>query len=643
MKHLFFLTLFFLSLSAQTKYNALQYETSPYLQAHKTNPVDWMPWGEKAFERAKKEHKAIFLSIGYSTCHWCHVMEEESFSNAEIAKLFNKYFICIKVDREEMPDIDAYYQNVFLKMHHRSGGWPLSIFMTPEKKVFYSAGYLPATKKSYSEGLVKLLPRLGKLYLSGSHEYKALLSQAQADIKAPVVYKKQQSTKINLKLLKNSLLQEYDDIYGGFGNGRKFPEVSKLTLMLDVALLSGDKELKGNLFDTLDTMALRGLYDQVEGGFFRYCVDAAWEIPHFEKMLYTQAELIPLYTRAYMLTKKKLYRDVVVETIAMLEKHYKKDNLYYSASDADSGEEGAYFLYSKSEIARTPLKFVENFKGKMHINLYDDKRPKDFSKIQKTLQKFREKRNYPFIDKKINTAWNAMMIEALYSASLIDEKYAKMADATLQALENLLYKNHTLYHQTLLGIAPKQEALLEDYSFLIGALLAAYEVEYDDTKLGFAEYLLQSSKALFYKDGVWYLSQNRLGIKAGLIDKYYISPLAKMLQNIEKIAVLKESLRYEEFSSSLLKRLEPELAEKLADTPALATAYLMQKKQIVLLKSNKHNLEKNRAEIESIEYPFVLREAKGFDDYLACTLRQCFSKEKNLRDVVQAIEEKKSH
>ncbi len=640
MKSCFLLFFLLFSLHAQKKLNDLQYETSPYLQAHKTNPVEWMPWGEKAFTKAKREHKAIFLSIGYSTCHWCHVMEKESFSNKEIAKLFNKYFVAIKVDREELPDIDAYYQNVFLKMHHRSCGWPLSLFMSPEKKVFYSAGYLPATKKSYSEGLETLLPRLGKLYKSNSKEYKTLKKKTELLINAPAVYTKQKSGKISLQTLKNSLLKEYDDIYGGFGNSKKFPEVSKLTLMLNVALLSRDKELENSVYETLDTMALRGLYDQVEGGFFRYSVDAAWEIPHFEKMLYTQAELIPLYTRAYLLTKKELYKNVVVETIAMLERHYKKKNLYYSASDADSGEEGAYFLYSKQEIAKTSLEFVDNFEGKMHINIYNDKRPKDFTKIQKTLQKFRNKRAYPFIDKKINTAWNSMMIEALYSASVIDGNYAKQAEKTLQALTNLMYNNHTLYHQTILGAKPRQEALLEDYSFLIGALLEGYEVDYDTQKLAFAEYLLQKAKTLFYKDGVWYLSQSKLGIKAGLIDKYYISPLAKMLQNIVKLAILKESFRYEKLANSILISLEPQLQEKLALTPALATSYLMQKKQIVLLKSNRKNLEKNRVKIESIKYPFVLREVKNFDDYLACTLRQCFAKNEYLAQVLHAIEKK---
>ena len=640
MKLLFLLLFFFFSFPLQAKYNDLQYETSPYLQAHKTNPVDWMPWSKKAFAKAKKEHKAIFLSIGYSTCHWCHVMEKESFSNKDLAKLFNRYFVAIKVDREEMPDIDTYYQNIFLKMHHRSGGWPLSIFMSPEKKVFYSAGYLPATKKSYSEGLETLLPYLGKSYATDSNNYKRLIKKAQELINAPVVYEKQKSGPLSKKALKKSLLDEYDDIYGGFGNGRKFPEVSKLTLMLDVALLSRDTELQNDVYDTLDSMALRGLYDQVEGGFFRYSVDAAWEIPHFEKMLYTQAELIPLYTRAYLLTKKQLYKDVVVETIGMLEKHYKKNDLYYSASDADSGEEGAYFLYSKHEIAQTSLKFVDNFEGKMHINIYADKRPKEFKKIQKTLQKFREKRDFPFIDKKINTAWNSMMIEALYTASVIDVKYAKEAEKTLLSLENLMYHDHTLYHQTILGVKPRQKALLEDYSFLIGALLEGYEVDYDAQKLSFAEYLLQQAKALFYKDGVWYLSQNKLDIKAGLIDKYYISPLAKMLQNIVKLATLKESFRYEKLANKILKTLEPQLQEKLALTPALATAYLMQKNQMVLLKSDRKNLEKNRVEIENIKYPFVLREVKKIDDYLACTLRQCFSKDKNLKVVIKAIEKK---
>ena len=631
-----------ISLNAKEFLNDLQYETSPYLQAHKTNPVNWMPWSPKAFSKAKRENKPIFLSLGYSTCHWCHVMEEESFTDEALAKLFNKYFICIKVDREEMPQLDALYQEVYLKMNHHTGGWPLSIFMTPEKKVFYAGTYIPATKHSYSEGLNTLVPRLGKMYKKNDLVFQKKLQTIQTLLHKPVVYAKAKTSAVSVETLSNSLKEDFDEIYSGFGRGRKFPEASKLSLMMDLADISGDEELSEYSYEMLDTMALRGLYDQVEGGFFRYTVDAAWEIPHFEKMLYNQAELIPLYVRAYLQTGKKLYRDVVVETIAMLDKRYVKDNLYYGASDADTNkEEGAYFVFSKEEIAKTSLEYTENFEGKMHINFYEDSRPKDLKKTRKKLLKIRSSREYPFIDKKINTAWNALMIEALYSASYIDEKYAKKADKTLEALTKLMFKDYELYHQTLLPNEPKQKGLLEDYSFFIGALIASYEVQYDTTKLDFAEYLLNHANELFYKKGIWYLSDDDLDIKAGLIDKYYTSPLSKMVQNIVKLASLKASFRYEKLAISTLDGQKELLKHKLSAVPALAQAYLMQTLKITTLKSKKENLLANRVEIKKIKYPYVLSKKEKYEDYLACTLRLCYAKDKELKRVIERIEKEK--
>ncbi|MDF1879015.1 thioredoxin domain-containing protein [Sulfurimonas sp. SAG-AH-194-C20] len=642
MKNILLLTLFIITLHSKEFTNALQFETSPYLLAHKHNPIDWMPWGEKAFLKAKKEHKAIFLSLGYSTCHWCHVMEEESFSDKKLAKIFNKYFVSIKVDREEMPHLDALYQEVYLKMKHHSGGWPLSMFMTPQKKVFYAGTYIPAHKQSYSEGLDTLISRLGKKYQKNDAKFQNELEELQNIINAKTVYETAENTDISVKTLSESLKENFDEIYSGFGSGRKFPEAAKLSLMLDIAEITNDEELYDYAYEMLDVMVLRGLYDQVEGGFFRYTVDAAWEIPHYEKMLYDQAELIPIYVRAYLKTGKKLYKDVVVETIKMLDARYVKNNLYYSASDADTKhEEGAYFIFSKNELKGSGVEYVENFEGKMHLNIYDDARPKNFKSMRKKLLKVRAKKEYPFIDKKINTAWNSLMIEALYSASLLDKKYKIKADKTLKALTKLMFKNYELYHQTIIGIAPKQKGLLEDYSFFIGALIASYEVSYDKDKLDFAEYLLNHANSKFYKKGIWYLNDDKLHIKAGLIDKYYTSPLSKMLQNIINLASLKASFRYEKLALTTLELQVDALKYKQSDAPALAKAYLMQKLKVTTLKSKKKNLLKNKYQIKKINYPYVLTKEEKYDDYLACTLRLCFSKDKNLKTVIKAIDSKR--
>ncbi len=642
MKILFLISLILFSLNAKEFSNELQFESSPYLLSHKNNPVNWLPWSKKAFAKAKRENKAIFLSLGYSTCHWCHVMEEDSFSNEKLAKLFNKYFICIKVDREEMPHLDALYQEVYLKIRHHSGGWPLSLFMTPQKEVYYAATYIPAHKKPYSEGLDTLLEKLGEMYQINDTKFKEDLAAIQQIINAEVVYEEAKETDISVNTLSESLKENIDDIYSGFGSGRKFPEASKLSLMMDLAEINSDEELEAYSYEMLDVMALRGLYDQVEGGFFRYTVDAAWEIPHFEKMLYDQAELIPIYVRAYLKTGKKLYKYVVVETIAMLDKRYVKDDLYYSASDADTDhEEGAYFIFTQKDLKGTGVEYIENFEDKMHLNIYENQRPKNFQRMRKTLLKVRSTREYPFIDKKINTAWNSLMIEALYSASIIDKKYKKKADKTLKALSELMFKNYDLYHQTIIGMTPRQKGLLEDYSFFIGALIAGYEVDYDKDKLDFAEYLLNHANAKFYKKGVWYLSDDNLDIKAGLIDKYYASPLSKMLQNIINIASLKASFRYEKLALATLEPQIDVLKFKQSDAPALAKAYLMQNLKVTTLKSKKQNLLKYKKEIQKIAYPYVLTKEEKYDDYLACTIRLCYSKDKNIKTVIKAINSKR--
>ncbi|WP_457746216.1 thioredoxin domain-containing protein [Sulfurimonas sp.] len=642
------------SIHAKASYNHLSLESSPYLKQHASNPVDWYPWGEKAFLKAKKENKPIFLSIGYSTCHWCHVMKRESFENKEIAKLLNRYFISIKVDREEMPHLDAYYQELHQKIKGRSGGWPLSVFMTPDKNIFYITGYIPPTTESYSEGFFKLLPHLHKLY-SDKEKLRTRVTEIQKKIREKK--SKHVQNDVTSTLFVESLKESYDEIYSGFGSSRKFPEAAKLSLMMDLAELTEDKELKSFSYEMLDIMALRGLYDHVEGGFFRYSVDAAWEIPHFEKMLYNQAELLQLYIRAYIKTEKKLYKDVVIQTIQMLDNRFVKNNLYYSASDAESNEEeGAYFVFSTNEIEHSleGLKNKEeikklinytkegNFEGKIHINLFEETQIAGYDTFIKRLQKIRTQRVFPFIDTKINTAWNAMMIETLYRASAVDKSYIKKANKHLKALENMMFQRGELYHQGILSQKVTQKAFLEDYSSLIAALLSGYEADFDDEKLGFAEYLLNRAKQKFYKNGVWYLNEEGLRVPAGTKDKYYTSALSKMVQNYLNIAALKASFRYEKVAQKSLHTLSGELANKASDAPALATAYLMQKYGVVVLKSSKKNLLQNTKEIQKISYPYLLKKVQNYNDFLACTMRQCFAKESRIFKIKEAIEQIKT-
>ncbi|MFT5661453.1 MAG: hypothetical protein ACI9TV_002099 [Sulfurimonas sp.] len=654
MKYLLLTFLCLVSLHASQYTNELKYSTSPYLQQHATNPVNWLPWGEEAFKKAKQENKAVFLSIGYSTCHWCHVMEKESFENEEIAKLFNKYFICVKVDREEMPHLDSYYQRVYEKLNGRIAGWPISAFLTYNKKPFYLASYIPPSKRSYYEGLDTLLP---KIYAKYSDNFKLLLEESeQIFLKMNTQDKllEYKDTNISITTLKESVLDAYDSIYSGFGKGKKHPEASRLSLIMDLAVLDNNQELKDKSYEMLDTMALRGLYDHIGGGFFRYAVDAAWEIPHFEKMLYNQAELIPLYVRGYAQTSKKLYKDVVLETIDMLDRRFLKNDLYFSASDADvNGVEGAFFTFKEEEIEKAlennihvneiteALEFTinGNFEGEVHLNFYESTRPKGFEEFKAKLQDVRKTKEFPFIDKKINTAWNAMMIEALYSASALDPIYTKKADIHLKKLKNLMFKKGELYHQTLSGLKATQSGLLEDYSFFIGALLKGYSVDFKEEKLDFAVYLLTKAKEKFYQEGIWYLSDDTLKIKADLRDKYYTSPLGKMLQNIVYLASLKSSFEYNKLARDTLTTINYEIQIKQSSVPASAKAFLMQNIGLITLKSKVQNLEKNRKYILNTKYPFLVLKNEDHAMYLACTMNSCFGIDKEYQKIKIIIEE----
>ena len=656
MKSLLLTFLLLLSLDATQYKNELINSTSPYLQQHSSNPIHWLPWGEKAFDKAKKEKKAIFLSIGYSTCHWCHVMERESFENEAIAKVFNDYFICVKVDREEMPHLDSYYQRMYEKQKGRIAGWPLNAFLTYDKKPFYFATYIPPTKRNYHEGLDTLLPKIHAKYRDNFTDVIKESEQIFLNMNIankPLEYK---DTNISISTLRESILDTYDSIYSGFGRGRKYPEASRLSLIMDIAILDNNAELKEMSYEMLDVMALRGLYDHIGGGFFRYVVDAAWEIPHFEKMLYNQAELIPLYSKAYERTSKELYRYVVIETIDMLDRRFLKDDLYFSASDADVNEvEGKFFTFTKEEIQKALLgsayeKEIRealditingNFEGDIHLNFYGLLRPKGFKVFQKKLQNVRKMKEFPFIDKKINTAWNAMMIEALYSASALDSKYVKKADIHLEKLKNLMFQKGELYHQTLSGVQPVQSGLLEDYSFFTGALLKGYSVDFKEEKLNFAVYLLDKAKEKFYKEGIWYLSDDDLKIKADLRDKYYTSPLGKMLQNIISLASLKSSFEYNKLARNTLRTINYEIQTKQSSAPAAAKAFLMQNLGVVTLKSNVENLQKNSKSILDTKYPFIVLKKENLDMYLACTMNSCFAVDKEYKNIQNIIEKRR--
>ena len=483
--------------------NRLILEDSPYLLQHAHNPVDWFPWGDEAFAIAKTENKPVFLSIGYSTCHWCHVMEEESFDNEEIAKHMNDFFICIKVDRECHPDVDTYYMTAVMMMQGH-GGWPMSSFLTPERKPFFGGTYFQPTQ------FIALMSRVDELWNKQSAE---ILEQANS-ISAQVAGAMQTKQSLNeigtnvIDITAQSIMNHYDESNGGFGKAPKFPNEPYLYFLLEYAILSGKEEDLNAVIKTLHVQSCGGIYDQIAGGFHRYATDQNWLIPHFEKMLYNQANLSYVFAQAHTITGAKDFKRVACETLDYVSREMtNKDGSFYSATDADSeGEEGLFFIWNKEEI-ETLLKedaeeFIKlyqmtaagNFEGKNILNLnqpledYANENDIDYDALvdrlatsKNTLWEAREKRIPPLRDDKVITAWNAMMIKSFsYVGQQLNRKdYIEIAIRAAHALlENNKTEDGQLSRSSLAGQA-SIPALQEDYAYLTEALLQIYDATQD--------------------------------------------------------------------------------------------------------------------------------------------------------------------
>jgi hypothetical protein len=503
--------------------NSLIHETSPYLLQHANNPVQWYAWNETALKKAKGENKPIFLSIGYSSCHWCHVMAHESFENEEIAKIMNENFVNIKVDREERPDIDDIYQKV-CQIATGQGGWPLSVFLTPDQKPFYVGTYFPILDSYGRPGFGSLLRQLSQ---SWKEKPKDIL---QASENFLTTLQKTESVEHQLRLDKSildeaaiNLLQIGDPVNGGFGHAPKFPNSSNLSFMLRYAKLSGISKFQEFALKTLKKMARGGIFDQVGGGFHRYSTDSKWLVPHFEKMLYDNALISIVYAEAYQITKDTFYLDVVTKTLNyVLRELTLRQGGFCSSQDADSdGEEGKYYVWSKREIqeilgidAEIFCLFYDvteggNFEGKtilcnnLPLSSVAFKFGKNEEEIKKILdiglQKLfvaRSKRNPPSLDDKVLTSWNAMMISAFAKGYRIsnNKSFLQAAEGGISFVENYLVIDGKLLRTYKNGIA-KIPAYLEDYSYLINALLDVFEINpkisYLENAKTFASYLIE--------------------------------------------------------------------------------------------------------------------------------------------------------
>jgi len=655
-----FLCLSFFTASISLASNNLANETSPYLLQHKDNPVNWYPWGDEAFLKAKKEHKLIFLSIGYSTCHWCHVMAHESFENKQFAALLNKYFVSIKVDREEFPHIDAYYQKIYGAMHNRGGGWPLTIMMTADKKLFFSGTYVPLDGNYGSRGLTELVNMViatpqQKLIQIG----KKVLASVQAN---------QNTSQLKASLhsnLANRTIKEVQSFYdfknSGFSQRPKFPEASKIILLLKLYEITKNKESLTMATSALDAMAKGGIYDQIEGGFFRYSVDGKWEIPHFEKMLYANGELLEAYALAYKHTKKPRYKKVIDETIAQIDKRFQVDKVYMSASNADSKnfsgeeEEGFYFVYSYDEamqyLQKKGFKQTEiepilrylgitengNFDGELsnpHITTKTP--PKNLKQVKELLLKMRERKAYPFIDKKINTAWNALYIKGIFKARIINNKYTTQAKSSLDALIKKMYLKGVLYHQTIPGVAPKQKALLEDYAFLTSTLFEAYQATLEQKYLSLYKQLIAKSIKLFYKNGRWLESNDGFRTYADISQSAYANALAQQSINILNYATVEADTKKYGLAKTMIENYAKAINASPSSYPTATLASLMFEYGSVFLKSTKDNL--NRVDTNAIKYPFVYKYVDNLNEYLACKMNSCFSTDVKFEKVKKDIE-----
>ncbi len=482
--------------------NKLSEESSPYLLQHAGNPVDWYSWGEEAFKLAAEQDKAIFLSIGYSTCHWCHVMAHESFENPEIADLLNQNFINIKVDREERPDIDKYFMSVAQSLIG-SGGWPLTIIMTPDRKPFYAATYIPPEARYGRVGMNQLIPEIGRIW---KEEREKIYQSAEEIITfmkdRDQIPELQMPTEEVLSAAFNQLSNTYDTAEGGFGTRPKFPSAHNLLFLLRYFRNFNEPQALVMVEKTLQKMAYSGIFDQVGHGFHRYSTDAHWKLPHFEKMLYDQAMLMLVYTETWQITGKNVYADVVRKTASyLLTKMRSTAGGFFSAEDADSeGEEGKFYVFSLLELQNilnsTELDFIkDNFDVSEAGNFLDEatgaesgknifhflQKPTEqvkphWEKIREKILIYRENRTRPFMDDKVLTDWNGLTIAALAKAGKVfsNNDLIRAAEQAHSFIEKEMMQSGNLYHSWRAGKSAVI-ANLDDHAFLIWGLLELYE------------------------------------------------------------------------------------------------------------------------------------------------------------------------
>lgn len=510
--------------------NRLSHETSPYLLQHAHNPVDWYPWGEEAFAKARAENKPILLSVGYSACHWCHVMERESFENEKIAKLMNELFVNIKVDREERPDVDEIYMNAVQMLTGR-GGWPMTVFLTPEGKPFYGGTYFPPEDRHNLPAFPRVLAGVAQAYYERPQDVVNATTQILESLEK-ITHREETSRPLHVDVLEKtaaSLAQHVDHTHGGLGGAPKFPNSMVFAFFLRQYKASGRTQFRDMTLHTLRKMAEGGMYDQIGGGFHRYSVDERWLVPHFEKMLYDNALLTRVYLEAYQATQDVFFRRIVEEILAYVEREMlHPEGGFYSTQDADSeGEEGKFFVWSRDEVMRIlgdeigeifcryyDVTDVGNFEHHniLHPTLTIDQLAKRFRRdaselaahLAEAKQKLfvvREQRVKPGRDEKILTSWNGLMLAAFAEGYRVlgNPRYLDVARKTTDFIFTRLYRHGRLLRSYKDGQA-KFNAYLDDYAFLTAALVDLYEATFERSFLERAIELTETLLSRFWDE-----------------------------------------------------------------------------------------------------------------------------------------------
>ncbi|MCX6291210.1 MAG: thioredoxin domain-containing protein [Bacteroidetes bacterium] len=573
--------------------NHLIHETSPYLLQHAHNPVDWYPWCDAAWEKAKKENKLVLVSIGYSSCHWCHVMEHESFENDTTAQIMNELFVCIKVDREERPDIDQVYMTA-VQLMTGSGGWPLNCFCLPDGRPIHGGTYFPNVTWN------DLLLKLATFYKQNQHQAELYAAELLLGIhQSELVTLKTGSAefmKDDAKKIVDNWRKYFDNSEGGPNRAPKFPLPNNYDFLLHYYYSSNDETILDHVKLTLDKMAHGGIYDHAGGGFSRYSTDSLWKVPHFEKMLYDNAQLVSLYSHAFQLTKSDLYKQVVTETLEFISREMTSaEGTFYSALDADSeGEEGKYYVWKKEELEKLPGENAKLFFDYFHVNQtgywehgnYILLRKNDeqeiaakyhlsiqqmnsiISKTKKILLKEREKRVRPGLDDKQLTSWNALMIKACCDGydAFGEQKFLSAAERCAGViLSKIKRSDGGLYHSYKNGKATIN-GYLEDYSFTIEAFIALYQSNFDERWLEearqLADYTLKhfydpDSRMFFFTSD---LDPALIARKKEIMDNVIPSSNSSLAKGLFMLGIYFDKKEYTETSSSMLHNIKDDMA-----------------------------------------------------------------------------------